>query len=80
MDSIKVAVVRAKGEHTQPSKVWRYNHHLVGKYQLCDIEKELIQYFPDIQQKNLGLIMKYQDSLLETKIVTESDGDLPVNS
>ena len=21
--------------------MWRYSHHLVGKYQLCDIEKEL---------------------------------------
>ena len=80
MDSIKVVVVRAEGEHTHPSKVWRYSHHLVDKYQLRDVEKELIRYFPDIQQKNLGLTLKYQDSLLETKITIESDGDLRVSS
>ena len=45
-----------------------------------DVEKELIRYFPDIQQKNLGLTLKYQDSLLETKITIESDGDLRVSS
>ena len=83
MDSIKVVVVRAEGEHTHPSKVWRYSRHLVDKYQLRDVEKELIRYFPDIQQKNLGLhglTLKYQDSLLKTKITIESDGDLLVSS
>ena len=53
---------------------------MVDKYQLRDVEKELIRYFPGIQQKNLGLTLKYQDSLLETKTTIESDGDLRVSS
>ena len=80
MDNIKVAVVRVEGEHEQPAKVWRYSRQLIDKYQLLQVEEELIRYYLDIEEQKLGLVSKYQDSLLETKITIESDTDLRVSS
>jgi len=79
-NTVKVAIFRLnEAEGERPSKVWRYKADLLESYKLAEVEKELIPYFPDIEQKKLGLVLKYQDSLLEHKIIIESDGDLRVS-
>ena len=36
--------------------------------------------YRDIEEQKLGLVLKYQDSLLEMKITIENDSDLCVSS
>jgi len=78
--TVKVAIVRLnEAEGERPSKVWRFKADSVETYKLAEVEKKLIPYFPDIQQKKLGILLKYRNSLLEHKIVIESDADLRVS-
>ena len=75
---IKVAIILESDEEQAP-KIWRFKRSLVDSYKLSAIEEELATYFPEVQRKNLTVILKYKDSFLKRKIKIESDSDLHVS-
>ena len=79
-DFVKVAVARdMQNDETDVTKIWRFRRSYVTEYTLAEVEADLIKYFPDIASKNLGISLKYYDSLVKKKLKIESDGDLRVN-
>ena len=73
-DPVKVAVVLHSGPNTV-KKAWRFNCLDTRLYTLASIETELIQLFPEVQEKGLGLRLSYQDDIIGT-INIEGDSDL----
>lgn len=56
-------------------KVWRYDADNTYQYTLDSVERELLQLFPHVQQKDLRLRMYYFDDLAG-KVIIDSTADL----
>ena len=74
MSVVKVAVVLHSGPNLT-KKAWRFNSLDIQSYTLKSTEAELLQLFPVVKEKGLGLELSYQDDMIAT-IKIEGDLDL----
>ena len=65
------------GEHV--TKVWRFDVSAVKHYRLAQIRSDVLEFFPPISQRRLGVSLSYSDSQAGT-ITLESDADLQVST
>ena len=77
-EGIKVALAYKAGQQ-HVAKVWRFFGRTVESYTLARVKKEILEYFPDIAAKNLGINLHYCDSFVGL-IIIDSDKDLQVSS
>ena len=71
---VKVAVVLHSGPKLV-KKAWRFNSLDIQSYTLESTEAQLLQLFPEVKEKGLGLELSYQDDMIGT-IKIEGDLDL----
>ena len=69
---IKIIVELHQGEQTT-TKIWRYNSH--KKYQQKMVSQEILQLFPQVVKRGLGLNLFHFDELAG-KVAIESDADI----
>lgn len=74
MSVVKVAVVLNSGPNAT-KKAWRFNSLDIQSYTLKSTEAELLQLFPVVKNKDLGLELSYKDDMIGT-IKIEGDLDL----
>ena len=82
MDMVKVRLVFRSGQR-KTVKVWRFSPNHIDCTTLKEVEENILQLYPNVMSRRLGLLMKYQDS--DTDVhhktnTTESFGELdPLN-
>jgi len=77
MNSVKVIIVY-NNEGQCCTKVWRFYPDILDTYKLENMRKELIEFFPSIVRRRLGISLSYKDSLAGS-ITLETDSDLQVS-
>lgn len=65
------------GEHI--TKVWRFDNCAAQEYRLENVKSDIIEFFPSIKERRLGISLSYNDSLVGN-ISLESDADLQVSA
>ena len=75
-EGIKVALAYKAGQQ-HVAKVWRFFGRTFESYTLAEVKKEILEYFPDIAAKNLGVKLHYRDSFVGL-ISIDTDKDLHV--
>ena len=75
-EGIKVALAYKAGQQ-HVAKVWRFFGRTFESHTLAQVKKEILEYFPDIAAKNLGVNLHYRDSFVGL-ISIDSDKDLQV--
>ena len=75
-EGIKVALAYKTGQQ-HIAKVWRFFGRTFESYTLAQVKKEILEYFPDIAAKKLGINLHYRDSFVGL-ICIDSDKDLQV--
>ena len=70
MDMVKVQLVFRLGQR-KTVKVWHFSPDHIDCTTLKEVEENILQLYPDVISRRLGLLMKYQDSFAG-EIVVES--------
>ena len=65
------------GKHI--TKVWRFDANSIQLYWLKQVKSDVLEFFPSISQRRLGISLSYNDSLVGA-ITLESDANLQVSS
>ena len=71
MDMVKNRLVFRSGQR-KTVKVWRFSPDHIDYTTLKEVEENILQLYPDVMSRRLGLLMKYQDSFAG-EIVVESN-------